>query len=208
MEVYIDEKKVDDEFSPDGTLEEAVREIQANVHQTGRMVIGIKCDGRVVDSVDMIETLKKQAPTINRLDVLTGTKEALVTDAMDQAATSLDETESASQRIAELLVEGKTNDAVKNLGDCLRVWQQIHEAIAKSMELLGVDADKLMVRDETLLEAICRPKDVLLQIRDALQAKDHVLLADILQYEFGDVTNTWHAIIARIRQQAEDQQPD
>lgn len=208
MEVYIDEKKVDDEFSPDGTLEEAVREIQANVHQTGRMVIGIKCDGRVVDSVDMIETLKKPAPTINRLDVLTGTKEALVTDAMDQAATSLDETESASQRIAELLVEGKTNDAVKNLGDCLRVWQQIHEAIAKSMELLGVDADKLMVRDETLLEAICRPKDVLLQIRDALQAKDHVLLADILQYEFGDVTNTWHAIIARIRQHAEDQQPD
>ena len=208
MEVYIDEKKVDDQFSPDGTLEDAVREIQANVHQTGRMVIGIKCDGRVVDSVDMIETLKKPAPTINRLDVLTGTKEALVTDAMDQAATSLDETESASQRIAELLIEGKTNDAVKDLGDCLRIWQQIHEAIAKSIELLGVDADELMVRDDTLLEAICRPKDVLLQIRDALQAKDHVLLADILQYEFGDVTNTWHAIIARIRQQAEDQQAD
>ena len=68
-----------------------------------------------------------------------------------------------------MLVEGKTDEAVKELGDCLRIWQQIHEAIAKSIELLGVDPDKLMVRDETLMDAIGRPKNVLLQIRDALR---------------------------------------
>ena len=86
------------------------------------MVIGLKCDGQVVDSDDMIETLKKPAPTVDRLDVLTGTKESLVIEAMDQSATSLDETETSSQRIAEMLVEGKTDEAVKELGDCLRKY--------------------------------------------------------------------------------------
>jgi hypothetical protein len=42
------------------------------------------------------------------------------------------------------------------------------------------------------------------QIKGALQAQDHVLLADILQYEFADVTEMWHTMIARIQQEADD----
>ena len=52
-------------------------------------------------------------------------------------------------------------------------------------------------------DVIGKPKEVLLHIRNALLAEDHVLLADVLRYEFDDVTNSWYALIARIRQEAE-----
>lgn len=57
---------------------------------------------------------------------------------------------------------------------------------------------------ETLNATLSRPKDVLLQIKNALLAQDHVLLADILQYEFTDVTEMWHSLIARLNQEAAD----
>jgi hypothetical protein len=51
---------------------------------------------------------------------------------------------------------------------------------------------------------IGKPKNVLLQIKSALQARDHVLLADILQYEFSEVTKSWHDLIAGLRREAEN----
>ena len=96
-----------------------------------------------------------------------------------------------------------TVKAVESLGQCLRIWQQVHEAVAKSIEMLRLDTDHTIVGDEPLTNLIMKPKDVLLQVRDALKVQDYVLLADLLQYEFGSVTELWHTLIGTLREQAE-----
>ena len=75
----------------------------------------------------------------------------------------------------------------------------------------GIDVDlpdtttqQLRIRDEPLVNIIGMPKDTLLQVKGALEAEDHVLLADILQYEFTDVTERWHALISMLRHEAEE----
>ena len=65
-------------------------------------------------------------------------------------------------------------------------------------------AEQTDVRDKSILELLARPRDVLLKIKSALEAQDHVLLADLLQYEFTDVSEDWHTIINWLKQQAED----
>jgi hypothetical protein len=152
----------------------------------------------------MAEALQKPAPSFDRLDVFTSTRDGLVTDAMKQASASLEATEDVYDQVAELLIQGQISEAVRSLGECLKVWQQIHDAVAKSIQLLGLDPDSIRIRDGSLAEAIGKPKDVLVQVRDALQAQDHVLLADILQYEFADVTQTWHSIVTRVQRAAEE----
>ena len=204
MDLFLDDKKVEDNGVVGGTLEQTLREVQINLCPPRRILVGFRCDGEEIVSAAIVAAMQRPVASFERLEVFTSTREDLVADTMGQASSSLEETESTTQRVAELLMEGKTVEGIERLGECLHVWQQVHDAVAKSLELLRLDPQKATVRDQPLLAALERPKDVLLQIKGALQAQDHVLLADILQYEFAEVTDMWHTMIARIRQEADD----
>jgi len=200
----VDDKKVDDNRVVGGTLADTLRDVQAHCCPPPRILIGFRCDGNEVAGAAMATTLSRPAGSFELLEVFTGTREDLVADAMSRASASLEEAEGVTQNVAELLMAGKSSEGIERLGECMRTWQQIHDAVVKSLGLLRLDAEQLTVRDAPLLAALERPKDVLLQIKGALQAQDHVLLADILQYEFTDMTDLWHTMIARIRQEADD----
>jgi len=204
LDLFLDDKKVEDNGVVGGTLEQTLREVQSNLCPPRRILVGFRCDGEEIVSAAIAAAMQRPVASFGRLEVFTSTREDLVADTMGQASSSLEETESTTQRVAELLMEGKTVEGIERLGECLHVWQQVHDAVAKSLELLRLDPQKATVRDQPLLAALERPKDVLLQIKGALQAQDHVLLADILQYEFAEVTDMWHTMIARIRQEADD----
>jgi len=204
VEVFVDDNKVDAAFASEGTVEDALRRVQSDLCPPGRMVIRLSCNGEDIRSDAMAATLRKPASSFERLDVFTDVKGALVAEAMIQAATSLEQTEAECGRVAELLTEGKIAEGVDTLGECIGAWQQIHEAVAKSIQMLELDVEKTTFNDERLIEMISRPKEALLQIKDALRSQDHVLLADVLQYELNDVTGQWHAIIAELRKRAED----
>ncbi|MEK7732006.1 MAG: hypothetical protein AAB363_09140, partial [Planctomycetota bacterium] len=186
MDLFVDDKKVDDDRVVGGTLAETLHDVQANCCPPPRILVGFRCDGNEVVGAAMASTLCRPAGSFELLEVFTSTREDLVADAMNQASASLEETEGVTQNVAELLMEGKAVEGIARLGECLRIWQQIHDAVAKSLELLRLNPEQVTVRDEPLLTALERPKDVLLQIKGALQAHDHVLLADILQFEFAD----------------------
>lgn len=204
MEIFLDDKRVDAAFIGSHTLEEALRHVQMSLCDPNDMVLGLRCDGCDIKPDAMTEALQKPAASFERVEIFTGPKGQLVTDAMTQASACLEETKDACGRVAELLIEGKSVEAAETLVDCLRVWQQIHEAMAKSIEMLAIDPDRTMINDEPLSTLIAKPKEVLLQVKAALQARDNVLLADILQYEFGEVLLNWHQMIAKLRQEAED----
>ena len=80
----------------------------------------------------------------------------------------MEETERACQEAAELLTKGDTAEAAKSLGECFRVWQQIHDAVAKSIEMLRLNPDELMINDVPLVEVISKPVETLKQIKEAL----------------------------------------
>lgn len=202
MEVFIDNKQIEHDFADDTSVEDAVRHVQDEVCSSDRMVIQLRCDGCDVESNAMTELMGKPISNIDRLDILTGTKGELVRDAMTEAAQSLENTSQECERVAAMLNEGKTDPAIKVLGECLSVWQQIHEAVAKSIEMLSLDLDTVMIQDESLATVVGKPKHVLIQVKEALEKRDYVLLADVLQYEFHDVTERWQSVVAELQKRA------
>ncbi len=204
MEIFIDDDQIDAAFVGNGTLDDALRHMQSHLCAPDRLVIGLRCDGREVPANGMADTLRRPASSFERLEVFTGMKDVLVIDVMEQSSTCLTETQEACRRAAELLTEGKIVEASEMLGDCLRIWQQIHEAVGKSIEMLQLDPELTMVNDEPLIDLIGKPKEILMQVKEALQARDHVLLADILQYEFSETIGQWHLLVSKLRQEAED----
>ncbi len=203
MELYIDETKVDIDLPASEPLENVLRHSQTKLYESGRLVVGLRCDGNEVPADEMADTLRRQVSSFERLDVVTSTKYDLVAEAMDQAAVSLTQTEEACQRVADGLTEGKTSESMRALGDCLSVWQQIHEAIGKSIAMLEIDPQTALVGGEPLVDVVNKPMVVLLRVKEALQSQDHVLLADTLKYEFSEVAQQWQDVIANILGQAQ-----
>ncbi|MFQ5590113.1 MAG: hypothetical protein ACE5HE_03020 [Phycisphaerae bacterium] len=202
MDVFVDDHQVDTGISGDHTVEDAVRYVQASVCAPGRIVVSLRCDGQSVPANGMAPALAKHSSTVDRLDVITGTRQALVVDAMNQAAAALENTEDQCRQVAELLVEGSTAEGIKILGQCLGVWQQVYSAVTQSLQMLELEPEELTVADEPLVDLICRPKDVLLQVKEALESQDHVLLADIMQYEFDSVIHQWRDVVGLLHDQA------
>jgi len=204
VQLLVDGTAADERFDAGITLENALRQVQANLPKPGRLVVAIRCDGRDISGDELTDLLRLPLMKYSRLEVFTSSVGELVIGAMHQAAQSLQESESSCRRVGELLAEGKTTEGVRLLGECLRFWQQIHEAVGKSIQLMRLDVDAMTINDEPFINVFGKPKEVLTQVKQALEAQDHVLLADVLQYEFTDVTDLWYAVIARIRQTAED----
>ena len=204
MDLYLDGAPLADAVSSTSTLEEALRQVQTSRCRPRQLVVGVRCDGKDVPAQDLTSFLRRPVSSFGRLEVFTSTKEQLVLGAMSNASTSLQETEQACRRIAEQLIQGQSAEAIRSLADCLRVWQQIHDAVGKSLQMLELDAQQMMINDTPVVDVIGKPKDILVQVKQALQSGDHILLADLLQYEFGDVIDQWFSLIARLRQEAED----
>ena len=72
--------------------------------------------------------------------------------------------------------------------------------------MLGLNANTLDIEGEPLASLLDKPRQVLQQIKEALVAQDYVLLADILQYELGDVSEQWRTITAYLRDAVEEPQ--
>ena len=204
MKISVDDQLLEGDFAEAGTIADALRHVQASACAPGHIVVALRCDGENVPTNDMGATLAKSTSTLDLLEVFTGTPITLVLDAMTQALAALVQTEEGCQRVADLLTEGNTAEGIKTLGECLRVWQQIHDAVSQALQMLEIDSTQVTVNDEPLASLIARPKDVLVQVKQALESQDHVLLADIMQYEFETVTRQWHDIVSCLLQRAEE----
>ncbi len=199
MEVYIDEQLFAAEEFSEGTIEETVRNIQGKHCPEGTLIVGLSCDGQEVPSGAMTETMGQDISTIERLDLITANYRSLIMNTMDEASESLRGAIVDGKRIASMLVSGQTIDALRELGDCVRVFQQVHDAIGKSLQILEVDLDSVGHNGESVIASLAKPREVLMDIKGALQNTDHVRLADILEYEMEQASVNWESIIERIR---------
>ena len=203
VEVFLDDRPVDTMDFADQTLEQALRRLQDEVCAERRVIVGVRCDGLELAGGDMPTRLQAPVAGVGRLEVYTGTRAELVGDAMRQAAAALTDADDERRRVAELLTEGQIAEGVSLLGELLKVYQQVHDAVGKSLQMLEVDAQSIEIGGRSLHACFDEPKQLLLRIKQALLAQDHTLLADIMQYEFDEVVQEWQRAVAEVHRRAE-----
>ncbi|MCP4246643.1 MAG: hypothetical protein GY778_06310 [bacterium] len=198
MDVYLDDKPTTLHVGDAGTLGELVENAGRQVGANDRVIVGIVCDGIDVDSGDFEAALAEPADRYGRIDLQSGSVEALVRDALAQAQQVLADTESLREQVVDDLTRGQTEQARTGLGECLKNWSQVHQAVTQSIAFLKLDPGTLMVGDRSLDAAINAVGEQLTLVKDALLAGDDVMLADVLQYEFDEVCTVWNAAIEAI----------
>ncbi len=198
MNVYVDDQQIGIDDMPDATVGQVVERIRQTASNRQQVIVELRCDGLDVTGPDLNEMLARPSCQVERLDVQTGSPSTLVIDALDQAVAVLDQAGSALAAIVDDLNAGRTGDGMNKLAEAFRDWLMVHDAIGKSLAMLNLDADKLTVEGQSATQAILAPRDLLLQIREVVQNRDHVQLADILQYEFDNAIRTWRTLVQAI----------
>jgi len=200
MEVYLDQQLYRPSDPPPVTLAELVERIAVEVRPTNRALLRVVCDGAEISTPGLEDRLAQPLEQFNRIEFHTGPAAVLVQDALEQSLELLNSTAGPRREAADALTQGRTQEAATLLGDCLQGWAQVHQAIVQSVVLLKLDASALTVGDQPLEAALETIVTQLRGIKEALAAGDYVLLADILQYEFDDVTRRWQGVIEAVLQ--------
>jgi len=208
MEVYLDEARLDAVLEPGESLEIGLRRLNARFGTPDRIIVGVKADGVHLLDDQLQEALQRPAASFRCIEVITSPPVPLAMQALREADQALTTVDARRTELAEWLGAGRVQDALNGLTEVLATWQQVHEVVIKSLQLLDFNASELQIEGRRLEAVLETPREQLMQVRDALQLQDYVRLADVLEYEFGEAVNTWHAVIQGLRDAAGGDQGD
>lgn len=175
-------------------------ELLASIHQQlepqGRVVVEVKIDGQSVTG-DALDSTKPTEPTSD-IRVTTAKPGDLVVGILEDVRTQLNQSQQMQQQAAELLQQDEPAKALELVRSSIDGWLQAQQAVSQSAQLLTLDLSAIVVDEQPVLERMQELVESLNELKDALVANDYVALADMLQYEWPDITERWDAALDAI----------
>jgi hypothetical protein len=160
----------------------------------------------------------KDRPTDDFDEMLVATKSrgSFAAEALRMIAQRLRD-ESAPQRaqISEHLGQGRCQEAMESMFGYLQVWIAIQQNLAAATRLMDLETEALEIfsqpgspspRVQSVAQYIDYLTEQLTRVKSAIEAGDLVLLGDIMEYEFPELTDTWGNILLQLADQFDPQE--
>ncbi len=197
MEIVLDDQPLVVDDGP-ATLADVVARGKQEAARRDRVIASIVYDGTDLAHDELAARLAAPVDDTTRVELRTCTPGDLVADALTQALALLDQTDRRREQVVEWLAQGDTRRANGGLIECFQNWSRIHTALVQAIAMLRLDAGALEVNGEPIVSLLGAITHQLQQVKNVLLSGDQVLLADLLQYEFGEATTRWKAAIETI----------
>lgn len=177
-----------------------MRELLAAVtHQlapAGRVVVEVRVDGQSITGPE----LDDDQPTASARDirVYSAKPSDLVVGILEEVRTQLAASQQMQQQAAEHLQQDEPAKAMDLVKESINGWLQAQQAVGQSAQLLQLDLQAIQVDDQPVIERMNELIGSLTELKDVVVANDFVALADVLQYEWPEITDRWDAAIGAI----------
>lgn len=201
MIVTLDGEKVEREFGTDCTLQTVVDQVRAGYED--RLIISVSVNGRHVADEDLRQLLSQPLAAESQIDLESGNPHELVRDALRGLALEYANAGQKLGGIVEKLDAGDASNGVRDVAAYISLWQTSHRVITQCSGLLNLDLLTCEHQDRTVQQWFEEAVQKLGEVRDALEARDMVLLADLIRYELPDLTQTWQGLLEDIAEQIE-----
>ena len=176
-------------LTSDSTLGDHLSWVQTQLPE-GRVLTQIRLNEVLLDSAQLA-AVRKNTLASGILSLTTADRRELALTTLGKLAALVQWLAPQHKEVAATLERGDIQPALNRLQELISAWQQIQSAYANLAKLLEISLAELAVgelKGDTVLQEFCNQ---LGEIQTALQAKDFVLLADILQYEMDAAVTHW-----------------
>ncbi len=202
MTVYLDDNALDS-TDDSATLAQTISIAKTKLVAQNGMIVGVRCDGRAIPLDRLDEVLLQPLSRYGRVDLVSASPREVVVDALKDVRTGLQETFVSVKSSAEALAAGNVPNAMQALGDCLVAWGQAHRSVMESVSLLDLSLDTFQVDGRPFADWLAELNEKLRGIKGAIEARDHVLLGDMLRYEMDETLDAWDLAIEGLIQHVE-----
>jgi len=178
-----------------GALEAGLAAVEAG----GRVLIEAKLDGKAIPD----DELANPTETVlegDELRLVSANPRALVRTSLFDARDALDDALERQVKAADLILTGRSSEALDALSEALQIWQAVRDVVSQGSALIE---QALGASDGGFDQKVARLSELLREIKRCLNAQDWAALADLLEYDLLEEGEVWKALLAEMGGQVE-----
>ncbi|MEW6198804.1 MAG: hypothetical protein AB1601_09095 [Planctomycetota bacterium] len=203
MIVTLDGQRVDESFRPGCKLQAVVDQVRSHMSSAKRIIVSVAVNGERLDDDVLTETLERPVESDAQVDLESSEPAELVERAFRGLAESFSQAADGIDPMADGLKSSDPTRAMHDVGDFVTLWQTAYRAIAQCSGLLNRDLTACEFEGQPVIQCIATLVDRLSELRGALEARDMVLLADLVRYELQPLARSWQALLISLAEQVQ-----
>lgn len=173
-------------------------DLLTHVVNKNRLVTQVLIDGKAPD-LDHVPQWRGRPLLGHTIYIETHSPIDIATDVLNEIGRQMDAAEVSREQAIDDLHAAAPNKALQKLSSCFSTWQAAQQAIGQVAKLLKINLDQVRVQDATLASALTDFASQLRDVRDAIESRDYVTLADVLTYEIGRTISQWREALGQLR---------
>jgi hypothetical protein len=201
MIVTLDGRRLDDSFAADCTMDAVIEQVRGT-HLGGRLLVSVAVDGHNLTDEELREGLPQPVADDAQLDLESAERTDIVRDALRGLAAEFEAAADGHVQIADRLSAGDVAGGLKDVGEFIQLWQTCYRTLTQCCELAGEDLTRREHAGRGMKDYLKELVTKLNELRNALDARDMVLLADLLRYELPPLCRTWQELLTDVSGQA------
>jgi hypothetical protein len=175
-----------------------VGEVLHHLQRDNRLVIKLLIDGEQ-PNLSIMGQIRAKPLNGHTLFIETAAPQEIALDVLTEVDAELERADDLKAEVIEFLQRNEPAPAMQRLSGCFTVWNAASESLEKTTQLLRIDVEAIRLDTCTLQESLVQFAEQLRQIKTALESRDFVSLADVLEYEMTQTTERWRQAIGVVR---------
>jgi len=195
MIVTLDGKRIDTPFAPESTLQAIVDQVRA-MQPDDRLVVSVAINGHPLADAELNAALGQVVAADAQVDLESSDRTELVVSALRGLALRFQEAVEPLVAVADQLSAGQVTQGLQRVGEFIGLWQTCYRTLAQCSGLLGRDLTEYEHQGQSLTGHLGQMVDKLTELRAGLEARDMVLVADLVRYELRPLSQKWHELLS------------
>ena len=212
MKLLLNDREVTDAVPENASLGVALMAVQERHIAEDEVISTIMVDDEPLTADLLAEWKNRPVEEFGSVQIEAPKRNLLASQGLRLLSQGLSESNEQRQEIVDHICQARHAQAMDLLTGYLSLWDSIQQSLGSAARLIEVDLDSLEIFESSGNDKVKRVADrihqlseQLKQLQDALEAQDLVLLGDILEYEFGPLTEDWQQMLEQLADRFENQ---
>jgi hypothetical protein len=205
MKLILNDREVTDAIPDNASLGAALLAVQELHISQDEVISTILVDDEPLTADLLSEWKNRPVEEFASVQIEAPKRNLLASQGLRLLSEGLSESKEQREEIVDHICQGRHRQAMEMLTGYLNLWDSIQQSLGSAARLIEVELDSLEIYDPSGNDEVQKVADrihqlsaQLKQLQEALQAQDLVLLGDILEYEFGPLTNDWQQMLEQL----------